>query len=214
MNRTVDRQNMHSEYSPKVTRVSAATISLIAALMVILILVALHFLSPELSAAQRMVSEYALGNYGWLLSILFVSWAISSWALVYVLWYEVKTVPGKVGLILLIVSGVGEGMAAVFNVKHGLHGVAALLGIPTFPVAAILISLSLVRHPAWLAAKRLIVATALLTWIAVLSMTVTVIMMMKGSLIIAGYANRFLIVIYCVWLITIASQALRLRRNT
>ena len=205
---------MHSEYKPKVTRVSAATISLVAALMVILFLVALHFLSPEFSAAQRMVSEYALGNYGWLLSILFVSWAISSWALVYVLWYEVKTVPGKVGLILLIVSGVGEAMAAVFDVKHGLHGVAALLGIPTFPIAAILISLSLVRHPAWLAAKRLIVAIALLTWIAVLSMTVTVIMMMKGSLIIAGYANRFLIVIYCVWLITIASQALRLRRNT
>jgi hypothetical protein len=180
--------------------------------MVILILVALHFLSPEFSAAQRMVSQYALGNYGWLLSILFVSWAISSWALAYALWYEVKTVPGKVGLILLIVSGVGEAMAAVFNVKHSLHGVAALLGIPAFPIAAILISLSLVRHPAWLAAKRLIVATALLTWIAVLSMTVTVIM--KGSLTIAGYANRFLIVIYCVWLITIASHALRLRRNT
>jgi hypothetical protein len=214
MNRTVDRQNLHSEYNPKVTRVSAATISLVAALMVILILVALHFLSPEFSAAQRMVSEYALGNYGWLLSILFVSWAISSWALAYALWYEVKTVAGKVGLILLIVSGVGEAMAAVFDVKHGLHGVAALLGIPTFPIAAILISLSLVRHPAWLAPKRLIVATALLTWIAVLSMTVTVIMMIKGSLIIAGYANRFLIVIYCVWLITVASEALRLRRNT
>src|SRR5215217_3151356 len=122
---------MHSEQKTKETRVGAAKVSLVAALVVILILAALHFLSPELSPSQRMVSEYALGNYGWLLSILFVSWAISSWALAYALWSEVKTVSGKVGLILLILSGVGEAMAAVFNVKHGLHGVAALLGIPT-----------------------------------------------------------------------------------
>jgi hypothetical protein len=198
---------MHSEQKTNDTRVGAATIALVAALVVILILVALHFLSPELSPSQRMVSEYALGNYGWLLSILFVSWAISSWALAYALWHEVKTVSGKVGLILLIVSGVGEAMAAVFDVKHSLHGVAALLGIPTFPIAATLISLSLARRPAWLGLKRLIVGTALLTWLAILFMTATVTMMMNGSLVIAGYANRLLIVIYCVWLLTVAGRA-------
>jgi hypothetical protein len=55
-----------------------------------------------------MVSEYAFGHYAWVLSLMFVSWGISSWALAVAIWPDVRTKAGKVGLWFLIVAGIGE----------------------------------------------------------------------------------------------------------
>jgi len=45
----------------------------------LLFLASLHVLSPEFDPSWRIVSEYALGNFGWVLSLMFVSWAVSWW---------------------------------------------------------------------------------------------------------------------------------------
>jgi hypothetical protein len=202
------------------TSVPAARVSIIAAVLVVLLLAGLHLLSPELDPAWRMVSEYALGGYGWVLSLMFVSWAVSSWALAYALRGQVGTGSGRAGLIFLVASGVGEAMAAAFDVKHELHGVAALIGIPTLPVAAILISKALARNPTRPAARKALFATAVLTWVGIISMAAAVIVMLNGLskaggqmtpevIAVSGYANRFLIVTYCVWVVTAARAATR-----
>src|SRR5215204_5110760 len=201
-----------------ITSVPAARVSIIAAVSVVLLLAVLHLLSPEFNAAWRMVSEYALGGYGWVLSLMFISWAISSWALAYALRGRVRTGGGRAGLIFLVASGVGEAMAAAFDVKHGLHGAAALLGIPTLPVAAVLISKALARNPTRPAARKALFATAVLTWVGIISMAVAVIVMLNGLskaggqmtpevIAVGGYANRFLIVSYCAWIVTAAREA-------
>ena len=93
-----------------------------------------------------MVSEYAFGHYGWVLSLMFLSWGMSSWALAVAIWSQVQTKSGKVGLWLLVVAGVGEAMASVFDVTHDTgHGIVGLLGVGGFPVAALLLSVSLGR---------------------------------------------------------------------
>jgi hypothetical protein len=56
----------------------AAWLAMIMTAATILLLAALHVLSPEFDPSWRMVSEYALGHYGWVLSLMFLSWAISS----------------------------------------------------------------------------------------------------------------------------------------
>lgn len=194
----------------------AARWSLGAAALVLGLLAALHLLSPELDPSWRMVSEYALGDYGWVLALLFVSWALSSVTLFFAVKSQAQTIGGKIGLGFLLASALGMSMAAVFDVSHDLHGVAALIGMPSFPIAALLISFSLGRNPAWSPARRLLLWTAQLPWLSVVLMTVAVLTRLAqtggefGPGMWIGWANRLLVVAYCVWLIIVARLALRL----
>ena len=103
---------------------TAARLSLAAAIATLLTLAVLHLLSPEFDPSWRMVSEYANGGYGWVLSLMFASWAVSSWALAFAIWPQVGTRAGKIGLFFLIAAGIGEAMASVFDINHSLHDLA------------------------------------------------------------------------------------------
>src|SRR4030095_3870288 len=106
-----------------------ARLAIATSVAVLLLLAILHILSPEFDPSWRMVSEYANGQYGWVLSLMFVAWAVSSWILAFMLWSQINTTAGKVGLVFLILAGVGEAMASVFDINHSLHGLAGLIGI-------------------------------------------------------------------------------------
>ena len=212
---------------------TTARLALAAAITTLLTLAVLHILSPEFAPSWRMVSEYANGNYSWVLSLMFIFWAISSWSLVFTLWSEVKTTAGKVGLYFLIAAGIGEAMAAVFDINHSLHGLASLIGIGGLPIAALLISTSLGRMDDWSAAKKSLLVTANLTWISVLLMGITFAILITtftqaggdmtstevptslpdGVIAWVGWANRFLIVAYCAWVTAVAWLAIRVREQ-
>jgi len=213
---------------------TTARLSLAASIATLFTLAILHILSPEFAPSWRMVSEYANGNYSWVLSLMFIFWAISSWILALAIWSEVKTTAGKVGLYFLIASGVGEAMAAVFDINHSLHGLASLIGIGGLPIAAMLISTSLGQTETWSVAKKSLLWTANLTWISVLLMGITFAILIAtftqaggdmtstevptslpdGVIAWVGWTNRFLIVAYCVWVITVAWQAIKLGRQS
>jgi hypothetical membrane protein len=190
-----------------------------AALAVLMLLAALHLLSPEFDPSFRVLSEYANGRYRWVLSVLFVCWAISSWALAIAIWPQVDATAGKIGLGFLIAAGLGEAMASVFHIDHPLHGLAGLIGVFSLPVAAMLISVRLARNPAWAGAKKLLLWTANATWVILVLMFAALFIMIRGytvaghKIIVVGYANRLLVVLYCTWVITVAVQALK-RRDT
>ncbi len=142
----------------------AGWLALLFAAATLLILASLHVLSPEFSPSWRVISEYALGQYGWVLSLMFVCWGVSSWALVAAIWSQVQTSGGRVGLCFLIVAGIGEVLAAFFDVRHMIgHGIAGLLGVMGFPIAALLLSASLRHNQTWLRESKA------LLWIANLS---------------------------------------------
>src|SRR5437588_5754704 len=119
--------------TPKI-EVIGARLSIGAAVTVLLLLASLHVLSPEFDPSFRMVSEYALGHYDWVLSLMFLAWGISSWALAVAIWSQVKTKAGKVGLWFLVIGGLGEAMASVFDdthdAGHSVAGVLVMVGIP------------------------------------------------------------------------------------
>jgi hypothetical protein len=194
--------------------VVGARVTIAAAGAVVLLLASLHLLSPEFDPSWRVVSEYANGRYGWVLSLMFASWALSSWALAVTAWSEIKSISGRVGLGFLIASGMGEAMASVFDINHPLHGLAGLLGAPSLPIAAILISVSLARTEAWSSGRSVLLWTANLTWVSLLllagSLIVTIQKHTRTALV--GWANRLLVVVYCLWLASVASHALQRRR--
>ena len=211
---------------------STARFAIATATVTLLFLASLHLLSPEFDPAWRMVSEYANGDHGWVLSLMFFAWAISSWTLAATIWSEVKTTAGKVGLYFLISSGIGEAMAALFDINHSLHGLASLIGIGSLPIAAMLISTSLGRTESWSPVKKAMLMTANLTWISVVLMGITFAILIAtytqaggdmsstevptslpaGVIALVGWANRFLIVAYCAWVINVAWNVMKIQR--
>lgn len=177
---------------------------------------ALHVLSPEFKPATRMVSEYALGKFSWVLALMFLAWALSSAALVFALRLHVHTRGGKIGLGLLLLASLGMALAAVFDVRQGLHSLATLLGNPPFVLAALLISHSLGQNPAWHPAWRSLRVASQLPWVSLLVMLTAVFVGFSqtggqsGSEMWIGWPNRLLVLAYCTWLVTTARWTARL----
>src|SRR5579871_4738432 len=89
---------------PRPTSTAAARVSIAAAVACLLLLASLHILSPEFDPSFRVISEYANGKYGWVLSLMFIAWAVSSWALALAIWRQAPTRAGRIGLWFLIVA--------------------------------------------------------------------------------------------------------------
>src|SRR5579864_6382537 len=95
---------------PSRTSRPAAQLAIVAAIAALLSLASLHVLSPEYDPSWRMVSEYANGHYGWVLSVMFLTWGASTLALVVALRLEARTTSIKIGLVVLTLAGIGEAM--------------------------------------------------------------------------------------------------------
>jgi hypothetical protein len=219
--------------------VIGALLAIVAAAATLLLLASLHILSPEFNPSFRMVSEYALGHYGSLLSLMFLAWGMSSWALAVAIWSQVKTRVGKVGLWFLVIAGLGEAMASVFDVTHDPgHSIAGVLGMGGFPIAAVLLSLSLGRLPAWHGVRSLLHWIANLSWISVVLLVATLVLMTvqfaqvyggqlpqhaptqlpAGVLGLGGWADRLFVLSNCLWAFVVAWQVMKVagrkERNT
>jgi hypothetical protein len=199
------------------TTLAILTIALCA--LSIVCLIALHITSPEFQPSWRMVSEYALGKYKGLLTAFFTLWSLGSFTTCFLLWNQISGTAATIGLILLFISSAGGLMGGLFDAKHKLHGLAALLGVPTLPIAAMLIGYNLNQ------ANSSIILASHATWIAFAIMTEAMIVMMNGFkkaglpmgpdatppdhvpdgvIALAGYANRLLIVCNVGWIVIVA----------
>ncbi|MEQ1612064.1 MAG: DUF998 domain-containing protein [Hyphomicrobiaceae bacterium] len=222
-----------SEVTNSGSRPLALTLAAALAIVTLLILALLHVMSPEFRPSWRMVSEYANGRHGWLLAAMFISWALSSWLLAYALYPLAATWPAKLGVLFLVIAGVGEAMAAAFDINHPLHMHAAILGMNGLPIAALLIGISFARAGHWGASRRLTLWLSQLPWISVVVMSIAMALFFTGLsragivitpdskplaelpagvMAIGGWANRFLIISYCLWVIA-AAWCLRTRYN-
>lgn len=212
----------------------AAWLAMIFTVATILLLAALHVLSPEFDPSWRVISEYAFGHYSWILSLMFLSWGISSWALAVAIWSQVHTSPGKVGLWFLIIAGIGEVMASAFDITHPIgHGIAGLLGVTGFPVAALLLSVALGHNETWGTARRALLWIANSSWISVVLLLVTLAIMTiqmaringghlpqhapkslpAGVLALDGWADRLIVLSNCAWVLLAAWHALHISRK-
>jgi hypothetical protein len=208
-----------------------ASVALAGAAAALLLLASLHALSPEFDPGWRMVSEYANGRFGWVLSLMFAAWGLSSLALVFAIRWEARTTSFRIGLVFLTLAGVGEAMAAVLDINHDtLHNLAGALGILGLPIAAMLIGPSLGRTERWSHARPALLWTANLTWVSLVLLAATFVLLVvtfsqvpggppahppavlpPGVIGLVGWANRLLVVLYCAWAAVVAGQAIRLR---
>ncbi len=198
---------------------TAARLSFASGAATLILLTALHLLSPEFDPSWRMVSEYALGDYGWVLSLMFLTWALSCVMLFFAVKSHIHTIGGKIGLGFLLVSAVGTGMAAFFDISHSLHGLAFMIGIPSLPIAAILISISLVRNQDWASARRSLLWLANLPWVSIVLMVIMMFIGLSqsggefGPGVLIGWPNRLVVLAYCGWLMVVARGVILVERQ-
>lgn len=219
---------------------STTTNALLAQLVVItgglslLSLLALHVVSPEYQPSWRMISEYALGRHKWLITAFFLLWGASSLLLSLLLWKSVTTWWGHLGVALLFLSAIGEVMGGLFDVKHPWHGMAFGLGVPSLPVAALLIAYNLTGTRSWSSHSGAMLISSHATWISLILMAIAMAVMFAGFkragipmepnaappdrvpdgvIALGGYANRLLIVCYVGWLMVVARAFLATLRS-
>jgi hypothetical protein len=211
-----------------VTAVSstAARLSSASAATFVVLLAALHVIKPELDPSWHFISEYAIGDYGWMMVVAFLSLALSCVSLFVAISSQLRTIVGRFGPALLLVSALGLTIAAIFTTdpitvskdavttEGVLHNLGETLGI-AMPFAAALITWRLARNPAWSSAKRaLLWATglALVAFVASFVSLGVVVSQSSGKFgpdVLVGWPNRFEILAYSVWVIVVARQAIR-----
>jgi hypothetical protein len=207
--------------------ITAARISFSAASLFFVLFIALHFIEPEFDPSWRFISEYELGQYGWMMVVAFLSLGVSAGSLLIAIRSQIRTVGGRIGLAFLAISVIGFVMAAIFQTDpitigkatwHGnLHNVAAQLG-GSISLAGLLIGWSLARNKAWINTRRSLLwisAIAVLGWVAALYMSALIAQhhSMFGPSLHVGWSNRVIIIAYGAWLLAFAWHILRLSKR-
>lgn len=195
-----------------ITRMMARASFLLAAVSLIS-LASLHLLSPEFNPSWRMVSEYALGDHQWALTIMFLGFAASCAALFFAIRPSLRTTGGKVGLGCLLATTFGLAMGGLFDVEHPLHGLAFMVGVPSSAIAALLISVSLIRSQG--PSERRVLWTAHLIWISIVLLFANLAPVMAsgaqpGPGMWFGWMNRLYFLAVAGWLMLSAWRASRL----
>jgi hypothetical protein len=192
-----------------------ATVAILATAYFVVIIAALHFLSPDFNPIERPTSEYAVGPFGYLMTSAFVALSLSTWALVIGLRRDLSSpAQSRLGLGLLWVWGIGLLVAATFPIDldgapqtlagtiHAINGPLIFLSLI---VGTNLVSRGFKEDVRWRPIHRFASVLAL----------IMIVEFVVGGLARAmetgaGLAQRILAVTFATWFVL---TALRLRAN-
>jgi NAD/NADP transhydrogenase beta subunit len=190
----------------------------LAAVVVFLILVAaLHFLEPEFDPSKRLISEYELGRYGWIMSLAFFSLGVGVLATVRSTEKASTGRNGRIGRWWFLAISIAFFGAAIFypytppNFASYVHGLCGVIVIVTFPIAATLYGSGLAHNQAWTVLRRQVRWATLLVWVGLLFFVGSVIVFgaisqpvdRSNPNLLVGWQNRFMIVTYSIWLMVV-----------
>ncbi len=197
----------------------AARVTVIAAASSLALLLVLHVVRSDLAPQWHMISQYAVGNYGWLQTLVFALLAIACVTLFLAVRTQVGTIAGKVGLVFMLAAAIGLTMAALFNWEHPLHAVASLIGVPGLTLGALLVGISLIRDQAWAPARRRILIWTHLSWVALVLLMIALFTTVpssgefdSGTLV--GWPNRLQFLAWGAWLIVTSWQVIAVSAST
>ena len=207
----------------------SAYISIVFAAVFLVILILLHFLNRELNPSWRMISEYEIGRYGWMMRLAFFSWGAGILALLITIWPYLQLPSGTISrwwFVLIVIALFGAGIFktdpitndtnSLVNTIHKLCGIIVIL---TFPVAATLALNSLRHNPLWTAYQGWLIFGTTLAWIGMVAYFTSIIISRikdpqageAGSPpVYMGWPNKFNVLTYIIWIIIITAIALRL----
>lgn len=191
----------------------------------ILLIFALHFLKPDYDPSWRFISEYSIGDFGFVMQAAFIAMAWASLATAASLWHSSLTWIAKIGLILHGAVGLSLVGAALFvadpvtaepsqMTSHGMmHAIFATIGIPGVPVAALAVVYGMTSPGT--SDRKWLQIPAFAVVLSVVTMFIYMTSLMAGGGKIGpadytGWANRIAVVAFDWWWISAAVYAIKL----
>lgn len=178
-----------------------------------LALLLMHVLRPDLAPDSHMISEYAVGTFGWVMQSVFVGLSLGCAALLVGLAFNGPTsITARFGAFLLGVASVGLIVSAIYPMdlpgapatRAGeMHDLSFMVNVGSIALAIVLITVSLGSDLRWRSFRR--TSIVLLSLIA-LAFVLQFLTLHKGAPY--GLANRFFIAVVLAWLI---ATSIRLR---
>jgi hypothetical protein len=221
--------NAKTDKSTMAISVTAARITFWAAALFLVLLAVLHILKPEYDPSWRMISEYEIGKFGWVMQLAFFSLAIANLSAIAAVWSQAKSIIGYIGLGLLLVAATGLIIGGIFpsdpittdpealSASGKMHILGATLGIPAMPVAVALVSWALIRRNRASANMRAwLWLTVGLVWLSFVAL-VFLAFVAKGTLgpdVLIGWPNRLFITGCSLWVMVVAWHAIQSSRQT
>jgi len=197
---------------------------LVAAAVFVVCLLLLHVTQPDLHPASRMLSEYALGRGGALMTLAFFAMAAVFLLLCIALRAQLHGIWGALGQLALLLAAVGSAMGGLFPMDPvgtppdrftstgKLHGLAFMLGGPGALLSATFVNLALARQPSWQAARLDLQWTGAMVWGVYIAFSVAVVLLMKGNKLAANWAgwfNRALVLSWMIWAVVLVRAVLK-----
>lgn len=216
--------------TPRTIPVVWARLSLLSAVAFVVFGLGAHVAQPGVDPSWQPPSELALGPQGWLMTGAFVMLGVAGVALFCALRGQAVTRPGKVGRVLVLVGASAGFVAAIFptdpwttapdamTLTGTLHAIAPVLA-DAFPVASVLLAISLTRHsPGWRRYRAALVAASAVLVGAVVVLTVSMAMLMPatgmlGPDVLVGWQARVLLLSEALWIGAVAVCAIGVHRS-
>jgi hypothetical protein len=172
--------------------------------------------NPQWDPLTRQLSEYALGNHGWLQDAAFFATALAYGCLAVAVRDRVRGPGGRIGLGILAACAVGSLGVGVFATDpmtappdalttHGvLHVISGAGALVLLPAAALLITNSLARcHPAGSGERAVLRGVALLPLAGLLLIWAPEV---AGLVPTGGWPDRVLFLTYTAWVVLLAGR--------
>jgi hypothetical membrane protein len=201
----------------------AITYQLLAIIMI--------FLRPDLGVYWHTISEWAIGKYGWLMQITFITSGLSYLFLYLSIKSDINGRWGKLGLVFLFICFLGTVGVGVFVTDPYppdftitttlIHTICGTLAMILLPFAALILNRNLVRKNIDYAGQKRV-----LLWSSVLPLIVFIGFFIHLNLFVIplgenavgenvpiGYPPRLLFLTYHIWLVILSSQIINKSKN-
>lgn len=179
-----------------------------------LALLLMHLLRPDYSPATHMISEYAVGQYGWVMMTCFLAMAGGCMTLLLGL---ARSGPGSVvawaGTLLLALPSIGLVVSALYPMDGSgtsptrtgeIHDISFLVNVVSIFLATVLLSVGFGSSQRWRSFQRIAVILSSLIVLAFVLQFLTI-----QWLEFFGLANRFFVAVLFTWFF---ATSLKLRK--
>lgn len=193
--------------SPKNRAIWIPTVAAAFFFYFVVALVLLHAIRPDYTVVDHMISDYAVGWQGWIMTTAFLSASLGCLALALGLFRDGPVSwLGRIGAALLIVASIGLVVTALFptdletapSTRSGdIHAISFLVNIVSVLLSSICLGLSYGGSPHWRTRRTpaLVFAGVMLAAFVAQALTLH-----RGAPY--GITNRLFVVVLMAWLIS------------
>jgi len=173
----------------------------------VLALLLMHVIRPDYTIVDHMISDYAVGRSGWIMTTAFLSLSLGCLALAIGLFRDGPKSPlGRIGAALLLVACAGLIVTALFptdletapSTRTGdIHGISFRVNVVGIFVSTLCLAVSYGGDPAWRRRRTPALVFAGLLVVAFVAQFLT---LRRGAPY--GITNRLFVAVLMAWLIS------------